>query len=135
MSQISGTYDSYSAVGQREDLSDVISMISPEDTPFWSNGQGEGGAPTATIFDWQTDVLGSASTTNAVIEGNEASFTKPAATKRIQNVTQLSTKTAIVSGTLEEVSEAGRKSELAREMAKRMAELKLDIEAAALSNQ
>lgn len=135
MAQLSGTYDSYKAVGQREDLSDVISMISPEDTPFWSNGQGEGGAPTATIFDWQTDTLAAAVTTNAVVEGDEASFSAPTPTKRIQNVTQISTKTASVTGTLEEVSKAGRKSELAREMAKRLAELKLDIEAAALSNQ
>lgn len=37
MAQTAGTYDSYDAKGLREDLSDVIYMISPEEVPFQSN--------------------------------------------------------------------------------------------------
>jgi hypothetical protein len=33
----SGTYQTYTAVGRREDLTDVIHDISPTDTPFMSN--------------------------------------------------------------------------------------------------
>ena len=36
MSQVSGTYSTYDAVGEREDLSDIIYNISPTDTPFMS---------------------------------------------------------------------------------------------------
>ena len=36
MAQPSNTFDSYDAVGIREDLSDVIYNISPEETPFYT---------------------------------------------------------------------------------------------------
>ena len=36
MAQPSNTFDSYDAKGIREDLSDVIYDISPEETPFYS---------------------------------------------------------------------------------------------------
>lgn len=34
MTEFSGTFDTYTAVGDREELADVIWMISPEDTPL-----------------------------------------------------------------------------------------------------
>ena len=36
MAQISNTFSTYDAIGEREDLSDVIYNISPTDTPFMS---------------------------------------------------------------------------------------------------
>lgn len=127
-----GTYLTYSAKGVREDLADVIYQISPEETPFFNNiGRG---SVSNTYFEWQTDVLGSAGT-NAVVEGNEAAFSAPAATKRMGNYAQIATKTALVSGTLDAVSKAGRKKELAYQLSQRAAELKLDVEYALVRNQ
>ena len=34
---MSATYSSFTVIGQREDLSDVIYDISPQDTPFMSS--------------------------------------------------------------------------------------------------
>lgn len=127
-----GTYLTYSAKGVREDLADVIYQISPEETPFFNNiGRG---SVSNTYFEWQTDVLGSAGE-NAVVEGNEAAFSAPAATKRMGNYCQIATKTALVSGTLDAVSKAGRKKELAYQLSQRAAELKLDVEYALVRNQ
>lgn len=127
-----GTYLTYSAKGVREELADVIYQISPEETPFFNNiGRG---SVSNTYFEWQTDVLGSAGT-NAVVEGNEAAFAAPAATKRMGNYCQIATKTALVSGTLDAVSKAGRKRELAYQLSQRAAELKLDVEYALVRNQ
>lgn len=127
-----GTYLTYSAKGVREELADVIYQISPEETPFFNNiGRG---SVANTYFEWQTDVLASAGS-NAVVEGNEAAFAAPAATKRMGNYCQIATKTALVSGTLDVVSKAGRKRELAYQLSQRAAELKLDVEWALVRNQ
>ena len=65
------TYTQYSAVGEREDLSDVIYSISPTDTPFMST-VGKTKA-TAVLHEWQTDSLAAAVSTNAAVEGADAS--------------------------------------------------------------
>ena len=134
MSQTSNTFDTYSAKGIRESLSNVIYNISPEETPFMSNVGREN--VKNTYFEWQTDSLAAASTTNAQIEGDDvSSFDSTSATTRIGNYTQISSKTVLISGTLESVDKAGRRSELAYQLAKRSAELKRDMESIALTNQ
>lgn len=130
---IAGTSTRYNLVGIREDLSNVISNISPEETPFISN-VGKGKAKN-TFYEWQIDSLASPDSANAVVEGDEAAFSTPAATTRLGNYTQISRKTLIISGTVEAVDKAGRKSEEAYQMAKRGAEIKRDMETMALANQ
>lgn len=115
MAQVSGTFSTYDAVGNREDLTDVIYDISPTDTPIL-NAIGRGNA-TATLHEWQTDSLASASTGNAVIEGDDATYTTASATTRLNNYTQIQRKTIIVSGTQDAVRKAGRRSELAYQIA------------------
>lgn len=127
------TYQTYTAIGQREDLSDVIYNISPTDTPFMST-VGKGKA-TATYHEWQTDSLASVNTSNYAVEGATASDATMAPTTRAGNRTQISQKTVKVSGTLEAVDKAGRKSEKAYSLAKASAEIKRDMEAILLSNQ
>jgi hypothetical protein len=134
MSQTSNTFDTFAAKGIRESLSNVIYNISPEETPFMSNIGREN--VKNTYFEWQTDSLAAASTTNAQIEGDDvSSYDSTSATTRIGNYTQVSRKTLILSGTLESVDKAGRRSELAYQLAKRSAELKRDMEAIMLCNQ
>ena len=134
MSQTANTFDTFNAKGIRESLSNVIYNISPEETPFMSNIGREN--VKNTFFEWQTDALAAASTTNAQIEGDDvSSYDSTTATVRVGNYTQVSRKTLILSGTLESVDKAGRRSELAYQLAKRSAELKRDMESIMLTNQ
>lgn len=110
----------------REDLSDVIYNISPEETPFISN-VGKGKA-SQTFFEWQTDALAAADGTNAHIDGDDAPNDTRAPTNRLGNYTQIMRKVVGVSGTSEAVDKAGIKGMLSYEMAKASAELKRDME-------
>jgi hypothetical protein len=127
------TYTRYDAVGAREDLSDVIYNISPQDTPIMSS-IGKTSAK-AVYHEWQTDALASVNTANALVEGADATAATLSATTRIGNYTQIVGKTVQVSGTLEAVDKAGRKSEKAYQLAKASAELKRDIEGIITANQ
>jgi hypothetical protein len=134
MAIIANTYKTYEAKGIREDLSNVIYDISPEDTPFMSKA-GRGKA-SQTLFEWQTDALAAAVTTNKQLEGDDvASFTAVTPSVRLGNYVQISRKDVIISGTLEAVDKAGRKSEEAYQMARKSVELKRDMESTLLSNQ
>jgi hypothetical protein len=124
-------FRTYAAIGMREDLSDVIYNISPTDTPFMST-VGKTKA-TAVYHEWQTDSLAAAAA-NAAVEGADASTATLTATTRVGNRTQISQKTIGVTGTLEAVDKAGRKSEKAYQLAKASSEIKRDMEFTFLSN-
>ena len=131
MAQIANTFATFSAVGNREELADAIYNIAPEETPFVSSiGKGKA----MSVFpEWQTDTLAAAAN-NKVEQGNAAAVAALVATKRTGNRTQISEKTFGVTGTQEVVDKAGRKSEVAYQKAKKMVELKRDIEYAAINN-
>ena len=127
------TFNRYDAVGAREDLSDVIYNISPTDTPIMSSiGKTKA---TGVYHEWQTDSLAAATTANALVEGADATSATLSPTSRIGNYTQIVGKTVQVSGTLEAVDKAGRKSEKAYQLAKASAEIKRDIETIITANQ
>jgi hypothetical protein len=127
------TFTRFDAIGAREDLSDVIYNISPTDTPIMSSiGKTKA---TGVYHEWQTDALAAATTGNALIEGADATSATMSPTSRIGNYTQIVGKTVQVSGTLESVDKAGRKSEKAYQLAKASAEIKRDIEAIITANQ
>lgn len=133
MPQISNTFETYDAVGNREELSDKIHMITPEETPFLSL---IGRKSVKSIHpEWQTDTLASPSTSNNQPEGNDWTFDAVSPTVRVGNYCQISEKSFIISATQDETDKAGRKSEVARELAKKGVELKTDIEVTLLSNQ
>jgi hypothetical protein len=127
------TFTAHTAIGQREDLTDIIYDISPTETPFMSSiGKTKA---TAVYHEWQTDSLAAATTANAAIEGADATSATLAPTVRLGNYTQIIQKTVQVSGTLDTVNKAGRKSEKAYQLAKASAELKRDLETILLANQ
>jgi hypothetical protein len=127
------TFTAHSAIGQREDLTDIIYDISPTETPFMSSiGKTKA---TAVYHEWQTDSLAAATTANAAIEGADATSATLAPTVRLGNYTQIIQKTVQVSGTLDTVNKAGRKSEKAYQLAKASAELKRDLETILCANQ
>lgn len=134
MAIVANTFTRYNAVGIREDLSNVIYNISPEETPFISNIGRE--SVKNTYFEWQTDSLAAASASNAALEGDDiSSFNALTPTNRVGNYTQISTKNLVISGTLEAVDKAGRRSEMTYQLAKLGSELKRDMESALLANQ
>lgn len=133
MAVINNTFQQYQAIGVREELSDIIYNISPTETPFMNNAAR--GKVSNTFFEWQTDALASASTTNHQIEGDDiTSYDAVTPTVRLGNYCQISRKTVIISNTEEVVDKAGRKSEIAYQLAKKGKELKRDMEADLLSN-
>ena len=115
----------YSAVGIREDLSNVIYNIAPMDTPFFS-GCGRGSADN-TKFEWQTDTI-AAGTANQQIEGNDPTNDARANPVRLHNYTQISVYTIQSSGTNHAVDYAGRNSSQAYQLAKKAKQMKRDIE-------
>ena len=135
MTIVTNTATRYDMNGLRESLHDRIYNISPEETPFIA-GAGRGPAAKQTLEEWQTDSLAAADGTNAQIEGDDiTSFDSTAATVRVGNYTQILRKTLILSDTLEVVDKAGRKSELAYQLAKRGSEIKRDLETVCLRAQ
>jgi hypothetical protein len=126
-------YDRYTAIGAREDLTDVIYDISPTDTPIMSSiGKTKA---TSVYHEWQTDSLAAATTGNALVEGASATEATISPTTRLGNYTQIVGKTVMVSGTLLASDLAGRKSEMAYQLAKASAEIKRDIETIITANQ
>ncbi len=116
------------AVGNREDLSDVIYRIDPTDTPFMSNCERE--TADAVNHEWQTQALASANPTNIQSEGDDIAADAVTATVRLGNIVQISRKAASVSGSQRAVQHAGREDELDYEMNLKGLELKRDMESA-----
>lgn len=131
MAQPTNTFDSYDAVGIREDLSDVIYDISPEETPFYSGTKKAKAANT--LHEWQTDAL-RASAANAHIEGDDTTAQARSATSRLGNYTQIFKNSVVIPGTDTGLNKAGRAKEMAYQVMKIAKEQKLDIEKALFDN-
>lgn len=123
----------YSAVGNREDLSNIIYNIDPTETPFTSGIQKVKSA--AVLHEWQTQALAAANSTNSVLEGDDSITDTATPTVRLGNYHQISDKVARVSGTQRQVDHAGRDDELDYQTMLKGKELKRDMETILLSNQ
>lgn len=127
------TFKTFESIGNREDLSDIISNIDPTITPFTSN---IGTKPVkATKHEWQLDNLTAASDANAKLEGDDAAAAAITPTVRVGNFTQISDKVFQISGTEETIDKAGRKSEVAYQRVKNGVEIRRDVEKQMLSNK
>jgi hypothetical protein len=127
------TFTAHTAIGQREDLIDVIYDISPTETPIMSTLART--KATAVFHEWQSDSLAAATVANAAVEGDDATSATISPTTRLGNYCQIVQKTIQVSGTLEAVNKAGRKSEKAYQLSKASAEIKRDMETIITANQ
>lgn len=132
MAQVTGTFDTYDSVGIREDLSDVIHNITPDETPFYSACKKT--KAKNTLVEWQTDTLRN-SAVNAHLEGDETTYDAVSATTRLVNRTQIFKNAVVIPDTDEGVNKAGRKQEIAYQTLKIAREQKLDIEKALFANQ
>ena len=120
------TFTTANAVGEREDLSDIITRIDPEETPVFSALKKETG--NGVFVEWQVQELAAAVDDNHVNEGADATYATPTATTRLGNYMQISQKDAQVSGTLDAVDKAGRDKEVAYQKVLKGLELRRDIE-------
>ena len=131
MAQATNTFDSYDANGIREDLSDIITNVSPEESPFYSACKKT--KARNTLHEWQTDSLRS-SAANAHIEGDATTAEARTATVRLGNYTQIFKNAVVIPDTDEGLDKAGRNKEMAYQILKVAKEQKLDIEKALFAN-
>lgn len=120
------------AIGNREDLVDVIWNTAPSDTPFMSSidkVQASG-----VTHEWQRDVLRAPGTGSLVAEGADATYTAVTPTQRLTNPCQINRVTFSISDTQEAVKKAGRPSEIRYQIVKQGKELRKDMELSAIEN-
>ncbi len=113
------------AIGNREDLTDVIYRISPTQTPVLN--MSAKAKATNTLHEWQTQDLASAAA-NAQAEGDDLTAVAATVTVRLTNRTQISAKKFVVSGTQRAMNPAGRSDELAYQASLKALEIKRDME-------
>lgn len=131
MAIVTNTLQRASVIGVREELSDLVSRITPVDVKFMSSIKKK--STSNTFFEWQSDAL-AAPANNTNIDGDETSFAAVVEPIRYGNYTQISKKAVVISGTSDVVNKAGRKTETAFQIAKLSDELKRDQEFALLNN-
>ena len=130
MAIIANTFQTTSAVGNREELSDVVSRITPEDTPIYSLI--EKGTCKSVHPEWETDAL-AAPAANIQLEGDEYAFGTVTPPTRLGDYTQIMRKTFIISNTQEVVDEAGNVQKTKYQKLKKGVELRKDVEFGILS--
>lgn len=125
MAIVANTFQTTSAVGNREELSDVVSRITPEDTPIYS--MIEKVSFKSTHPEWETDVL-AAPAANIRLEGDDYTFGATTPPARLGNYTQIMRKDGIISETQEVVDEAGNVQKVKYQKLKKGVELRKDVE-------
>jgi hypothetical protein len=133
MPKVTNAFDTYTAKGNREDLSNIIYNISPTETPVMSS-IGRRNATNVT-FDWQTESLPTVDLNNAKEEGFELARSTSTATVRPTNVVQISERDATVTGSQQKSNAAGKANEMARQMSIASKALKRDMESILCQNQ
>jgi hypothetical protein len=131
MAAISNTVLTTAAVGNREELDNFVSMITPTDTPIYTlagKEKAESKHP-----EWEYEDLDTPAD-NAQPEGNEYDFDAVTAPTRVGNYTQIFTKTFLFSGTQQAVDNAGPAEKRAHELMKKGKALRKDIEFSIVSN-
>ncbi|NQY81954.1 MAG: DUF5309 domain-containing protein [Alphaproteobacteria bacterium] len=131
MTIVTNTFHTGSAKTNRESLSDVVSRITPEDTPIFSSIPHT--EAKATYEEWSSEALSSPAA-NAQLEGDEFTYAAVTASKRFGNYTQILRKDWVVSATQDKVSNVGKAEQSANQRVKKGIELRKDIEFAIVSN-
>lgn len=130
MAIVANTFQSTSAVGNREQLSDVVDRIDPEDTPVYSMISKT--TYSGTHPEWETDDL-AAPADNAQLEGDDYNFDAIAPAVRVGNHTQIFRKSGIVSGSQNSADNAGNVEKERYQKAKKGVEIRRDVEYSLLS--
>lgn len=132
MAIVSGSRQTYdNAASIKENVEDIIYDISPTDTPFMNNA-GRVNVQNTT-FEWQTESLPDPVSTNKHEEAVAFAADTMVDSTRVTNVTQISLRNAVVSGTQLAVSQYGKTTELAHQLMLAARILKNDVEKALVS--
>jgi hypothetical protein len=116
-----------SAVSNREDLTDVLTILAPEETPVLSSASKQ--RASSTFVEWTVDTLATPSTDGIAEGADVTSFTdKFSGRARLGNYTQKFRRDYMVSDLQEAVDSVGP-AKVAQAEAKAIRELKRDIEA------
>jgi len=127
------TLNTLQAVGNREDLSDEISRVAPEKTPFMSNiGTAKADA---TYTEWQIESLDALNTDNSHLEGDDTAIETANVRERVGNRTQIFKKSGSITGTQQAVDTAAVADELDRQKMLKGIAMKRDMEYAMIVNQ
>jgi len=125
MAKVDDSFTTYDAQANREDLSDIIYNIDPFDTPMMT-AAGRRNVSNV-LFDWQTENL-PAEVLTADLEGFELDRAASTPTVRENAIVQINHRDATITGTQEASDPAGKRSEMAHQMALVGKALKRDCE-------
>ena len=125
MAIVTNTFQTTSAKGNREELSDFVSRITPEDTPIYSLI--EKVSFKTTHPEWETDDL-AAPADNVQLEGDDYSFSATTPAVRMGNYAQIMRKDGIISGTQDATDNAGGVEQVKNQKLKKGVELRKDVE-------
>lgn len=118
-------------VGNREDLLDIITNISPDETPLMNKfGRSK---VTGMVHSWLTDSLDQPAQ-NAHLEDAAFSSTPSVPRVKLDNYIQIFMRDCMVTDSQEAVLKAGVKSEMAYQLAKVLKAIALDVEYAIVNN-
>ncbi len=131
MAAPANTFQTTSAVGNREELSDVVSRITPEDTPIYS--MISKGKVVSVHPEWEKDELAPPGA-NVNPEGDEYTFAATTPPERLGNYTQIFRKDGIFSNTQEAVDNAGGAEKRRYQILKKGIEIRKDVEYSIVSN-
>lgn len=131
MAVIANTVLTTAAIGNREELSNIVSMISPTDTPIYSKAGKDKIA--SKHPEWEYESLRSPAA-NAQPEGNDYDFNAQVQPTRVGGRAQIFTDTWIYSGTQQVVDNAGDQERAAKAKMKAAINVRKDIELAILTN-
>ncbi len=121
----------YETEGKKEDIEEIIGLISPYDTPCYS--QFRKTTAIQPVHSWQEDYL-RVPAAQAITEGQTTTVNTGVATVLKTNWTQIFEESAAVSGTMESTALYGRSDEMDYQMMKKGRELRRDIEFALVGN-
>lgn len=131
MAKVTNTFAVSGAEGNREELSNVVNRITPEDTPLYS--MMKKGTCNSIFPEWEIDTL-SDPAENAQLEGDQFSYNTVDPVSRVGNATQIFRKSFIISKTQDSISNAGSAEQTKYQTLKKGVELRKDIEFALVSN-
>lgn len=117
------TYDT--TAGNREDIYDVLQLVSPEETPLFTRLPDA--VANATQHQWVEYTLSSGSG-NQALEGATATGATSSSKARVSNFCQINQQNGAVSGTQRRVTIVGEQDEFAFQMKKSMLQWKIEAE-------
>lgn len=131
MAIITNTFQSTGAVGNREELSDIVNRLDKDQTPIYSKM--EKGKAKTTHPEWEIDEI-RAPAANAKTEGDQYNFNGITPPDRVGNHTQIFSDSWIISKTQDAIDNAGNNEKSTEAKLKTGVALKKDVELSIISN-